>query len=105
LAPFDHSASSSAARLEFATDCFWAAASAFYLTNMLVTSKTIKSIIMNSCVLLKSNSSSLRGTENVRGGGEDARILTLALPAAFLEFSPAGFFGMFNKYTDIVDRT
>lgn len=30
LAPFDHSASSSAARLASATACFWAAASAFY---------------------------------------------------------------------------
>lgn len=26
-------------------------------------------------------------------------ILTLALPAAFLEFSPAGFFGMVDNYT------
>lgn len=37
----------------------------------------------------------------MRGEGKMLEsILTLALPAAFLEFSPAGFFGMVDKYTD-----
>lgn len=45
---------------------------------------------------------SIAGNQKCARGGEEARILTLALPAAFLEFSPAAFFGMLDKYTGIV---
>lgn len=67
LAPLDHSASSTAAFLEFSTEAFWAAASAFW---------RVVSVSMGKV------------------GNGRARWLAFALPAAFLVFSPAAFLGM-----------